>query len=443
MKDYRTTLQRMWRAIPLFAGVCLALAVGAEDRMAWPEDVRLFAERRLKATMQPGQIAAAEPHETNRDWLKVRFRGQELDGRGAELWPLHQFREAFEKLKAGAEHEAQTIAAELTTARQRVMELKRASLIVTRDSALYYRVPVTKVEVTTPEGKKKRGKKNSKTKVEVAQQYNHISLIAPTQASRLRRDWEKEIKTGLDRIDGLERRRDEQVGQLIKEELRLEQVQDRFRQFAAGDERYLAEPHLTTGKRARLYQQRAAKHTLAPGDVVTAQPSSKYRDHLLVRFRGEDYYGAAKDLVSRTQFEIDHALEQLERSSQIERLALEEEEIRTLEALIASLSLDLDYRSRLATYGDYVTLGQIAIGPGLVGLYKVRRREDAIYAFSRSRARKVIRDWERQLAALRELREDRQEKSKALKVKAAGAASELERTLERFDAAVLAEAAAP
>ena len=429
------------RAGAVLAGVVLALATlagaarAADALMVTAKEARLYQERVTKRALMTGEIITAERHPKLADWVFITLGGEVYEARRADFRTLLEQEGDFERLKVATEGELKSLGLDLERLAERSEHLMTAIHVAQRDAALSYRLPVIKVDPAPPKGttpKPPPTTPGTGTDPTTQVQYVYQPLLSNSRQNRLQRDWEDDLGKAAAEGQKIQARRAELLLALARQEASLERVRARFQRYAADPAGYLYEPYLVVEREAALYQDRLTKARVRQHEVLLSRPSAKYGDWLEVRYQGDDYFASEKGLRDAMAGDLELA----------EKIIAAEDRVRVLEGQVAfgahlakqldRLTIDLQFRAQ--TTGDYVVVTSFNVKPG-ESAYDVDTPNGAVVVLSRSRARNVLRDWEKELAGLAADRKKLEAEMSQLRDTAVKLRTEQKQRRERFAAA--------
>lgn len=408
-----------WLAAGVLTGTPL---VAQELYMVVERDVDLYRDRRVAGRMFWGEIARGCVDEGHRDWLIVRPLAEEYRVRRRAFKTFGELVEERSRQIADREARMAELSQRLDANRIRVEELLSAMAAVRFDSVIQYRIRVTRALPVTPRTGTHPGRPGAKPHagdVVLVPEYRYVDKIAPSQTSRLLRDWGRE-KHGLDEEnEELETKLMDASGDKARAESALAWLRRVFGRYQTNPGGYLADTFVTIKDRTDLFEGRRLRYELRQGTAVLARPNRKHRKWLHVIHKGTVHDSRASCFRSREALEADF---NARRERAVHRLRCLEHDILSLrnrERLLSALEISIAYESSVSRF----PLSHTPIPPdsSARALYPLAPcPAGAVEVVQRSRARRLRRDWQRELATIREALDEQLRDQREIKRDMAG-----------------------
>lgn len=423
----------------------VAFALAALPLAAQVRDVYLVANanaefyqnrRRAQFSLAVGDMVEGEAHPAYRDWLRVTVAGQTYDARASHFLSRAAVIESHARQRAEALARIQRYSDRIARNREQMWQLHSAIAAIGFDSTIQFReevlVPIPPPE--RPEGndrpEERDGERRPPQRPQFRVEYRHTDKIASSRARRETRRWQADIEALMRDTSRAVADRRQDLARLAANEAENLDRERRLRQFAETRENRSAEPHLALA-RTGLYDGQRLVGELPEGEIVLALPNERHSNWLRVQAGDRVYDARSEHLASRASIEREDAV----RLAQLRQLAADLEGDIELavnrEALLRSLCVSLRYESQvsrvpLASHpfpADY---------PGRRFYAGGAAPQQVVEVVNASRARSVLRDWEKELAEVQAALDRLRQRFEEVRVEAAVGEARAEERSRRF-----------
>ncbi len=388
------------------------LSAQLEDTLYLVTDSRaeLYTGRSLARTrLRKGEVVRATHHDTYRDWLRIRYRGAEYDVNAKFLTSRGRLIPRLAREVADLEFEAEELEERIQRDLRRADELYAAAVAIPFDSTVQYKIPLLRPLDATPSAGSRQGRPMP-APLGYQTVYRYRNRIDVGKARNQARRWLEEAEELVETVAERRKRRAEKLGKLARAETDLAYVKRRFRAFEATSRGYVDDLWITARNRAPLFDGKHLVAELRRDVIVRAVPNREFKDWLRVRYKKQILDSAAEYYKNRQEIDAYYGALLRVKRARVARQRFELDRLEAREQLLASASLDLDYESRVDHYPlraypfeDDFAGGRFYTPPATP--------TNATRVVNRSRARRLYREWEDDLEALRDDLADRRRKA--------------------------------
>lgn len=425
------------RSLPWLALLFAALPLAAQVRdlyLVTDAKAELYQNRqRVAFTLAAGDIVEGETHPTYRGWLLLTIGGQAYDVRNSHFLSRTASRETYARQRAETLARSERNSERIASDRDRVWQLQSAVAAILFDSTVQFR---EEIQVLVPPPPVPPDNRPGRPRPPPARpvyrtEYRYTDKIATSRARREARRWQDEIDTLLAQVERAGNERREDLARLAAADIEYQIRERRFRFYEITRGGRYAEPHLVLAK-TQLFDGKALVAELQPEEVVFAQPNERHSRWLRVQVpNGQVLDGRAEDFAPRSKIETDDAV----RLARLQQLAADlEGEIDlavSQENQLRSLCLALRYESQ-------ITRLPLA-GQPFAADYAGRRfyagsaaPNNTVEIINDSRARTVLRDWERDLDSIQKTLARLRQRLESARVEAAVTEAKVRERTRRF-----------
>jgi len=374
----------------------LALVWGTGAQSVWDvwialrDDVPLYREHRIFATLKKGEFVYGQRNSTYSSWINVRYHGNECHAR---TWHLRSWDAvvANRRLRIAELEDAIARSSDrIEEARQRAADLYAAAQSILYDSTIQY--ITRRLEPVPAETEGQTGAVRVVVSV--------VDRVDTSRARNLSRRWLREVDDLDDRVVRLQRQRRDAIEQRARLEALLALDQSRLSAFRTGTDS-LADYYVCLRDRTPVYEGKRLKTELLRDTVVFAAPNRSYEGWLRVRI-GKGWYDArAEQFLAKRKEIMDFACFE----ARSKRLLADYEErrdaLKQRRELLRSLSLSLRYRYNVRSVPSVGSAAILTYEPNRRGLYTiVGCPAGAEVGVDAARARSRIRNWDGEADAL-------------------------------------------
>ena len=320
-----------------------------------------------------------------------------------------------------------------------VRELRRFMGLIRFDGTIQYTVPV---RPQTPESDPETPgvapeAQDDATAVGEPLELRHVDKIPSSRVRRQVKRWRDKIKATEEATRKLRRERRQLAVAGASSSVVDAEMAARFKRFREVGEDYLWEPHAVIADKADLYQRDKLVSSLDKGAVVLARPDWKYREWLWLRYGGTQFSSRAKHYRSRFSLESDFRARVAGLEQSVENLEAERALLHDRERRIRSLRVKLQYRANLNAIPT--TEVDVSVYGGREIPYAVAScPQGAVEEVSAVRARRLIRDWDKELDEIESLLARKRRPLDGLLKELASAQQEFAALKQAFDEAAAA-----
>ena len=376
-------------ALCLFFTLAISGSLGraAELHVVWKDDLGLYSNQRLRRTLERGEIVPAGRHPDARDWYVIRYDDKLYSTRKAGLKSEREVKFYYEGRIRKFEDRLDRLNDDLNALGETRIEIIRALYLVERDTALYYRLAVQKIELQ-PDATDTPGKHTAV----VTTAYRYEPVIRRAIASQFEHDWLERLEETEETIAARREERREVLGDIAAEQEAYDRFIRRFERYRQNAETYRMREYLCVKKDAPLYKNRRAVDYVREDTIVEGAPSRKFEDWLVIIRGDRQLYGRESHFRTRQSFLKEYRPTVIELEHDLAVTESELEFLRLRERLLRRLILALEARE--GTGGEYSVIGVEWFKDWRNPYYELTVGDEGTLVVRRAVARIAIRDWE-------------------------------------------------
>ncbi|NOY79987.1 MAG: hypothetical protein GXP31_03175 [Kiritimatiellaeota bacterium] len=394
----------------------------------------LYRGHRIVRRLGRGRIVEARRNPLYTEWLRLRLGRDEYDAPRRSFLSQGELLVSRARQVAALEKKLAGLDRDIEYDRRRAAEYFAAATSIRFDATIQYKIQVL-VPVSAAGASAGSGGSGQTIYQPV---FNYIDKVAPGLSTNLARRWERELDDVEDGLTAKLKRRRE----ILMARARLDATRDRetrlFAEFARSRGDTLVDFYLTRRDRVQLFEGKRLKYELLRNTVVRGRPNPETPGWMRIQYRGGVFDARSVFFRSRTDIENEYAAAHARRLQHLADLNTEIDRRRDRERLLESLQLSLTYESNLTR----VPLGNAipAVGIRTADFYTVTPcPAGAVEVVVATRARSLIRKWDRQQDELRDERKKLERTAAKIRKDLALAEARRQQWLRFFEAGPLAD----
>ncbi len=364
------------------------------------DEIDLYKKSKIRNFLVRDEIVHVKDSRLDDEWFEVFYDSQTFLARKDELQTLHQAVLQYERNKSNIINNIERLNTNIHQNDDFIVELFAGILQVQWDRTVFFQLYLPSTKPT------KFGRIKSEDQLEALsrnkfQRIKRVEKISLRKAKKLNRRWQKEIdQINKENTDFRQQRlRYEKKMSLIENE--FERFNNLVNQFTKSPDTYLIEPYVVIGKYASLFHKLKRIHEISMDEIVLCNVNRDHPDRLKVEYFGSWYDALKKSFRSKHGAIKSHRLTIKAIESKIENFQDEIQLFELRKTMVRSFKRNLSYSSNIND--EFVRLKQVNdYGFNTVSTQKywIDVPAGATEVIHRSRAHRLLRDWEKELEDL-------------------------------------------